>query len=159
MINFRKATCEDSPAVSRLLRSKYSFTTSDEAAATYNSECLAQHYRLAEREGKIIGLVSWRPQGIAKHGVAELTRIAVDSDEPDIKTVKEMLFDVTVAEADYYYKQHDSKLRKVFSMIHADNVQIRNFFVDKGMRQEAVLKDHFYSGKDELVFSLFFPTV
>jgi hypothetical protein len=88
--------------------------------------------------------------------VAELTRITVSSDAADSVYIKEMLFDVMIAEADFFYKQHGSKLRKVFSMIHADNRQIKEFFIDKGMQQEAILRNHFHRGTDELIFSMFF---
>ncbi len=156
MIKVRKASCKDGQAVSELLKSKYSFLSQDEAITVFEYECLYQHYRIAEDNEKIVGLISWRMQGTEKHGVAELTRITVLPDVNDKNEVKEMLFDVMIAEADYYYKQHGSKLRKVFSMIHSDNKQVKEFFENKGMQQEAVLKNHFHSGQDELVFSLFF---
>ena len=156
MIRVRKATCEDGQAVSELLKSKYSFVSNDEAVSVFEYECLYQHYRIAQDDGKIVGLISWRTQGTEKHGVAELTRITVLPDVLNKDDVKEMLFDVMIAEADYYYKKNDSKLRKVFSMIHSDNRQVKDFFENKGMEQEAVLKNHFRAGQDELVFSLFF---
>ena len=156
MIKVRKANCKDGQAVSELLKSKYSFISKDEAVTVFEYECLYQHYRIAQEDDKVVGLISWRTQGTEKHGVAELTRITVLPDVLNAGEVKEILFDVMIAEADYYYKKHGSKLRKVFSMIHSDNRQVKDFFEDKGMKQEAVLKSHFHAGQDELIFSLFF---
>jgi len=155
MIKIRKANCEDGPNVSQLLKSKYNFKSIDEAREIFKSECLNQHYRIAYNKDEIIGLISWRTQGTINHGVVELTRITVSENVIDSLPVKELLFDVMIAEADYFYKQHGSKLRKVFSLIHSDNKHVKTFFEDKGMKQEAVLKHHYHNGRDELVFSMF----
>lgn len=156
MTTIRKATCEDSQLVSKLLHQRYRFNSPDEARTVFDAECVWQHFRIAERDGEPVGLISWHPQGTIEHGVVELTRIAVSPTISNRMYVKEMLFDQMVAEADYYYKQHGSRLRKVFSMIHADNEEVKEFFTNKGMQQEAILRNHFRRGTDELVFSLFF---
>ncbi len=119
-------------------------------------ECSNQHYRVAYEGDEVVGLISWKTQGTLDHGVVELTRITVSKKVEDHVYVKEMLFDVMIAEADYFYKQHGSKLRKVYSMIHSDNIQVKDFFENKGMTQEAILRHHFHANQDELVFSLFF---
>jgi len=156
MIKIRKAYCEDGPKISQLLKSKYSFKSAVEAERIFNDEFLSQHFRIAHDNGEIVGLISWRTQGTTDHGVAELTRITVSNKVKDREFVKEMLFDVMIAEADYFYKQNGSKLRKVYSLIHADNRHVKEFFENKGMKQEAILRNHFHKGTDELVFSLFF---
>jgi N-acetylglutamate synthase-like GNAT family acetyltransferase len=158
MISIRPATCADGPLVSNMLHQRYSFSSPAEAEHVYDQECTYQHYRIAEDGGRLVGLISWRPQGTLRHGVVELTRIVVSPDAPDRSFVKEMLFDQVIAESDYYYKRHGLKLRKIFSMIHADNLEIKEFFLNKGMQQEAILRNHFRRGTDELVFSLFFAT-
>jgi N-acetylglutamate synthase-like GNAT family acetyltransferase len=156
MISIRKATLKDNQVISKLLVTKYSFTTLQEAGRSFRTEFQQHnHFRIAEDGGIIVGLLSWRAEGTAKHGVAELTRLAVLSDYAAPLAVKEALFDVMIAEADNYYRLHGSRLRKVFSMIHADSKHLRQFFLDKGMRQEAVLRSHFHQGIDELVFSMF----
>ena len=156
MITVRRASLKDGRAVSELLKQKYSFVSLKQARKTFAFEFVHNHhFRIAEIDGRIVGLVSWRPQGILKHGVVELTRIAIEIGVSNARQVKEALFDVMVAEADFYYKKQGYRLRKVFSLIHADDKVIKEFFIDKGMQQEAVLKNHFYRGKDELVFSLF----
>ena len=155
MIKIRKAHCEDGPKISRLLKSKYSFKSIDEAQEVFDLEFSNQHYRIAYDNDKVVGLISWRTQGTIQHGVAELTRIAVSESVNDKVFVREMLFDVMIAEADYFYKQHGLKLRKVYSLIHSDNKKVREFFENKGMKQEAILRNHFHHGTDELVFSMF----
>lgn len=155
-ISIRRASCGDGPIIANLLHTKYSFSSVDEAEQAFSNECGTHHYRIAEEEGNVVGLLSWRPQGVVSHGVVELTRIAIAQNVSDKWYVKEMLFDQMVAEADYYYKQQGAKLHKVFSMIHSDNNDVKEFFINKGMEQEAVLRNHFRKGTDELVFSLFF---
>lgn len=154
-MNIRKASCQDSEVVSKLLKSKYSFVSEEEALQTFSDECRYNHFRMAEEDGHVVGIIGWQPEGILRHGVVELTRLAIDMNAHDPKQIREMLFDVMIAEADYFYKHQGYKLRKVFSMIHADCRHIKEFYENKGMRQEAVLRDHFHQGKDELVFSLF----
>lgn len=156
MLNIKRASCADGPVVSQLLKEKYSFKDLPEANQAFSLECSNQHFRLAEENGQVVGLISWRTQGTIKHGVIELTRIAVSASMPNTAEVKEMLFDVMVAEADFYYKEQGGRLRKIFSLIHADNKAIKEFFLNKGMQQEAVLRNHYHLGTDELVFSLFF---
>jgi len=156
MITIRKASRKDEAAISELLATKYSFKSNREALMAYRHEVrLRNHFRLAITDGHVVGLISWRTQGSMYHGVAELTRLAVLATVPDPRQVKEELFDVMIAEADSYYRQHDTRLRKVFSLVHADSRHIQDFFQDKGMRQEAVLKSHFHPGMDEMVYSLF----
>lgn len=156
MISVRKATLRDSRVISELLAKKYKFSTPAEASRVFRMEYQqSHHFRLAESDGRILGILSWRPQGTLQHGVVELVRLAVVSDCPDPRQIKEELFDVMIAEADFYYRQHGARLRKIFSMIHADAKHVKKFFLDKGMQQEAVLHNHFYNGRDELIFSLF----
>ncbi len=156
MITVRRASLKDSLVVSKLLKKKYNFSSLVEARKCFQEELKNKdHFRVAETESGVVGLISWRSQGTLRHGVAELRRLAVLSDYSDPLAVKEALFDVMLAEADNYYREHGWRLRKVFSLIHADSRNIKRFFIDKGMQQEAVLRNHYYPGRDELVFSLF----
>lgn len=154
-MNIRKAFCRDGRAISKLLKEKYNFDSLKEAYETFELECLSCNYRICEDGRRVIGLISWRIQGTLKHGVVELTRIAVSASVENPKEVQEMLFDVMIAEADYYYKKNNFKLRKVFSMIHADSREVKEFFMNKGMEPEAVLRNHYRGNKDELILSLF----
>ncbi len=155
MLTVRKATTDDADRVADLLKAKYSFTSAVEARAAFAYEREYHHFRIAEADGQMLGLISWQPQGTVKHGVMEVTRFAVLRDIPNPTEVKEELFDAAIAEAELYYEDHGAKLRKVFSLIHADSKHLQAFFANKGMHQEAVLKDHYRFGQDELVFSMF----
>lgn len=155
MLTVRKAIVEDADRVADLLKAKYSFTTLEESKAAFAYERTYHHFRVAETDGRFLGLISWQPQGTVKHGVMEVTRFAVLKDVPNPTAIKEQLFDAAIAEAEFFYDTQGVKLRKVFSMIHADSKHLQDFFANKGMHQEAVLKDHYHFGKDELVFSMF----
>lgn len=156
MLTVRKATAEDAQRVAELLKAKYSFATVDEARDTFAYESRYHHFRVAVDGNNCLGLISWRPQGMLKHGVAEVTRLAVLRSAPDPAQIKEQLFDAAMAEAELHYRDHGTRLRKIFSMIHADNTHLQKFLETKGMHTEAVLKDHFRFGQDELVLSMFF---
>lgn len=158
MSNIRKASQQDEELISRLLKQKYSFQTLEEARDALIYEMTYNHFRVAEENGHIIGLISWRPQGTYRHGVAEVTRLAVLSGLPNPVEVKELLFDAMIAEADLFYRGHGSRLRKVFSIFHADNEHLKRFFANKGMEEEAVLRSHFRFGVDEVVYSMFVAT-
>ena len=156
MVTVHRPTSSDVAAVARLLQTKYHFETFDAALDAFEGEARHQHMRVAEDEhSNIVGIIAWRPQGAAQHGVAEVTRLAVLQDFPEPIAVKELLFDAAIAEADWYFQQRQSRLRKVFSLIHADNQHLKNFFASKGMEQEAVLRNHFRMGTDELLYSMF----
>jgi N-acetylglutamate synthase-like GNAT family acetyltransferase len=155
MLTVRKATVDDADRIADVLKAKYSFTSTAEAKAAFAYERTHHHFRVADEDGRFLGLISWQPQGTVKHGVMEVTRFAVLKDAPNPTVVKEELFDASIAEAELFYESHGTRLRKVFSMIHAENKHLQAFFANKGMRQEAVLKDHFHFGQDELVFSMF----
>lgn len=156
MITARKATSRDATRMAKLLMKKYSFADEKRALDAFREERKYQFYRIAKQNNRIAGCISWRPHGRSDHGVAELTRIVVDPKINNIDMVKEMLFDQCVAEAEYYYQEHGSHLRKFFSLIHIDDHEIKEFFLRKGMHPEATLHSHFHTGKDELVLSLFF---
>lgn len=155
MLTVRKATGSDAPRVAELLKAKYRFASVAEAQENFAYEARYHHFRVAVDGDQIIGLISWRPQGTLQHGVAEVTRLAVLRSVLGPTQVKEQLFDAAIAEAETHYRDHGARLRKIFSMIHADNKHLQAFYETKGMRQEAVLKDHFRLGQDELVFSMF----
>ncbi|MFA6042411.1 MAG: GNAT family N-acetyltransferase [Patescibacteria group bacterium] len=155
MITVRRPTPNDGDAIARLFMAKYRFSSLEEAKDAFEGECRHQHMRIALDDERVIGIISWRPQGAAHHGVAEVTRLAVLRNYPDPVGIKEQLFDAALAEADWYFHQRNSRLHKVFSLIHADNQHLKHFFATKGMEQEAVLRNHFRFGMDELVYSMF----
>lgn len=156
MVSVHHVFKDQSKSIAELLKKKYSFPTQEKAEEAFLEEFQQGHFiRVATEEGRIVGIISWRPQGAVHNGVAELLRFAVVKDCKDPRSVKETMFDIMMAEADQYYRSNGGRLRKVFSLIHADAKHIKEFFLDKGLQQEAVLRNHFHPGKDELIFSLF----
>lgn len=156
MLTVRKATAEDADCIAEVLKAKYRFPNVLEAKAIFAYEREYHHFRVAMDDGRMVGLISWRQQGTLAHGVGEVTRFAVLKDASNPTQVKELLFDTAIAEAENHYEHHGSRLRKIFSLIHADNRRLQAFYANKGLHQEAILKDHFRLGQDELVFSRFF---
>jgi hypothetical protein len=156
MLTTRRPTLADHEAIARLLLKKYHFASLEAARDAVDGESRHQHIRISVKsDGEVIGIIAWRPQGAAYHGIMEVTRLAVRSDQPNPIEIKEILFDTAIAEADQYFHNRDSRLRKVFSLIHADNRHLKSFFANKGMQQEAILKSHYRVGVDELVYSMF----
>ena len=49
-----------------------------------------------------------------------------------------------------------SKLRKLYLLTHADNTRAHKFYEKLGFKHETTLKQHYYSDKDEFIYSLFF---
>ena len=99
----------------------------------------------AKRDGKIIGFITWKHIGKPKHKLVELMRIEVlpKYRKQEIATglFKRMLSKI--------------KFRKLFLTCHASNYTAHIFYEKMGMRLETQLKNHYYDGEDEWVYSLF----
>ena len=54
------------------------------------------------------------------------------------------------------YKKHGFKSRKLFILTHEDNKRAHAFYKKMGCKHETTLKNHYYHGKDERVYSIFF---
>ena len=93
--------------------------------------------------------------GLPKHQLAELDRIAV-LPEYKGKGVAQKLFNALVKDAKEFFKKHNSKLRKLYLLCHADNQRAHQFYEKMGFKHETTLKKHYYKNKDEFVFSIFF---
>ncbi|HCM67629.1 MAG TPA: hypothetical protein DIS62_01325 [Candidatus Kerfeldbacteria bacterium] len=155
-ITTRKARHEDSQAIAHLLYAHYSFSSEQEANETFQREyALHYHFRVAESEGRIVGIVSWRMHGLMKHGIIKLKRAAVSLEAQQWEDVLEVLFDAALADADWYYRTHGTALRKVYTVIPKNHDPMHVFLQEKGMELEAVLRDHYYQGRDEYLYSLF----
>ncbi len=92
--------------------------------------------------------------GTPKHGLCELDRIAVLPEERG-KGVGAMLFDALLKDAENFFLLNDSQLRKIFLFTHENNSTATDFYKKLGFTKEAVLKNHYYKGINEVVFSLF----
>jgi ribosomal protein S18 acetylase RimI-like enzyme len=155
-MKLRQAYPDDALKVARVLRESYNISSIEEGKQIFLDE-LAKNIRYiaAENNGIIMGLVSWFTHGLPKHGLVELDRIAV-LPECRGKGISKTLFLMLVHEAECYYREHNSRLRKLFLMTHADNTRAQSFYQKMGMKHEATLPSHFYPEKDEFVMSVFF---
>ena len=99
--------------------------------------------------------MTWAAHGLRKHQLCELDRIAV-LPEYRGKGVARKLFDALIKDAKAYYKKNNSKLRKLYLLTHADNKRAHKFYEKLGFRHETTLKEHYYKGRDEFVYSMFF---
>ena len=152
----RKATIADARAIALVLLSGYNIKTLSEAIAVFKNERKkGHHYLVAIEEKKITGIVTWLMHGLPKHQLAELDRIAV-LPEYRGRGVAQMLFSALIKDAQSHYKGQKSRLRKLYLLTHDDNARAQKFYEKLGFRHETTLKDHYYQGIAERVYSIFF---
>lgn len=156
-ITVRLAKTSDSQAVAAVLLAAYNMANVSDAQATYLRELdMGHRYLVAEMKGVIAGITSWYLHGVPHHGLAELDRIAV-LPEKRLNGAGSKLFYSLVTDAKLYYRQRGERLRKLFLLTHDDNEIAHALYRKVGMEKEVVLKDHYYDGRAEAVFSIFFP--
>lgn len=154
-MEYRRATEADARGIAAVLAQSYNIVSLEEGESVFREESdRGIRYLVAAEEGQVVGLTSWMPHGLPKHGLAELDRIAV-SPAMRGQGVAAQLVQALLAEAGAYYGTHGGRLRKLFLMTHADNLRAQAFYLKMGFKAEATLRDHYYPGKDELVMSLF----
>lgn len=154
MVKYRKADAADSEGIAVVLLKNYNIKNLKEAKGVFLEELGRYNYVVAEANGKIVGSACWRIHGLPKHRLAEAGRVAV-LPECMGKGVATALFERIVQDADKFYKAHGAKLRKIYAYVHSSNKKAQEFYSKIGLIKEAVLKDHYYKGEDELVYSMF----
>ena len=155
-MNIRKATLKDAKGIAEVLIKSYNINNIKEGINVFKSEIKKHHnYIVSEENGKISGIVTWLPHGLPKHQLCELDRIAVLPAYRG-KGIARQLFEALVKDAKKYYKKHNSKLRKLYLLTHADNKRAHTFYEKLGFKHETTLKQHYYKNKDEFVYSMFF---
>lgn len=154
MVKYRKADAKDKDGVAVVLQKNYNLKSAKEANDVFAEELSRYNYIVAEDNGKIIGIACWRVHGLPKHQVAECGRVAVLPEYAG-KGIATELFEEIVQDADKFYKTHGTKLRKIYVYVHSSNKKAQEFYLGLGLINEAVLKDHYYEGEDELVYSMF----
>ncbi len=153
----RLGTAADTEQAARVLLAAYNMADMAEARAAYQRETEMGHrYLVAEAAGAIVGISSWYLHGVPHHGLAELDRIAV-LPEYRMNGAGSELFHGLVEDAQRFYTERGERLRKLFLMTHDDNQAAHALYRKVGMEKEVVLKDHYYDGQAEAVFSVFFP--
>ena len=155
-MKIRKATTKDAKGIANVLVQSYNIKDLKEGINIFKNETNKTYqYIVAEEKGKIIGIVTWITHGLPKHQLCELDRIAV-LPEYRGKGVAKKLFDALIKDAKSFYKNNQSKLRKLYLLTHADNTRAQKFYEKLGFKHETTLKEHYYKKKDEYVYSMFF---
>jgi len=155
MVEYRKAEEKDEEQVAHILMKNYNIKTLEEAKKVFQEELNRFHCIVSVEDGKIIGIASWRSHGLPKHQVAKINRVALLQEKSGKGLTTELLSRV-VQEADKFYKSHKTKVRKIYVYVHSSNKIAQKFYEKSGLIKEAVLKDHYYKGEDEYVYSMFF---
>ena len=155
-MKIRNATTKDAKGIANVLVQSYNIQNIAEGISVFNNESKKSHrYIVAEENKKILGIVTWLMHGLPKHQLAELDRIAV-LPECRGKGVAKKLFEALIKDSKSFYKKNNSKLRKLYLLTHADNTRAQKFYEKLGFKHETTLKEHYYKGKDEFVYSIFF---
>lgn len=155
-MKIRKAASKDAKGVANVLVNSYNIKDLNEGVSVFRNETKkSHHYIIAEENGRIIGIVTWLMHGLPKHQLCELDRIAV-LPECRGKGVSHELFNALIKDAKQFYRKNKSKLRKLYLLTHAGNTRAHKFYEKLGFKHETTLKEHYYKGKDEYVYSMFF---
>ena len=155
-MKIRKANSKDAKGIANVLVQSYNIKNLQEGMDVFKSETKKFHnYIIAEEKGKIIGVVTWLMHGLPKHQLCELDRIAVIPEYRG-KGIANKLFDALIKYSKQSFKKNKSKLRKLYLLTHADNSRAHKFYEKLGFKHETILKEHYYKGKDEYVYSMFF---
>ena len=155
-MKIRKAVLKDAKGIANVLVQSYNIKDLKEGVNVFKNETSKDHhYIVAEENGKIIGIVTWLMHGLPKHQLCELDRIAV-LPEYRGRGVAQELFKALIKDAKSFYKKNKSKLRKLYLLTHADNIRAHKVYEKLGFKYETTLKGHYYKGRDEFVYSMFF---
>ena len=155
-IIIRKANQKDGNQIAAVMLEFYNMENKYEAKNAFLSELSKDYkYLLALENGSIIGLVTWLIHGLPKHGLFELDRICILSKSRG-KGVGRILVNALIDDAKHWYKENNSKIRKLYLLTHDDNVLAQAFYERVGFHHEATLENHYYNHKDERLYSMFF---
>jgi len=154
MVEYRKADEKDEEQVAQILMKNYNIKTLEEAKEVFHEELNRFHCFVSIEDGKVIGFANWRLHGLPKHQVAKINRVALLQEKSGNGLTAELLGNI-VQEIDKFYKSHNTKVRKIYVYVHSSNKKAQEFYEKSGLIKEAVLKDHFYKGEDEYVYSMF----
>ena len=152
---YRKAKPKDAKGIANVLLKNYNIKDKQEALTIAKKEIKDFNCIVAENKGRIVGISCWRIHGLLKHQLVQSVRLAI---MPNLrgKRVATKLFETMVQDADKFYKANNQKIRKMYAFAHSSNKLAQKFYKDRGFIHEATLKDHYYKGEDEFVYSMFF---
>lgn len=156
MMDLRQAAPDDAKGIAHIMKQSYKIDSVPEAESVFQEEMEKHHHFVVAAVGyDIIGFASWTVRDLPRHELAELNRIAVHQDHRG-RRIGEGLFYFLLQDVKRYYLGRGHKLRKMFVMTHASNHVARKFYEKVGFKLEATLRDHYYKGEDECVYSMFF---
>ena len=155
-IIIRKAKNTDASEIAAVLLDFYNMDDAAEAVHSFESEKNKDYnYIVALENEKIIGLITWLIHGLPKHGLFELDRICLLSESRG-KGVGKKLVDALINDARTWFADQGTRIRKLYLLTHEDNTSAHIFYEKVGFTHETTLTGHYYDGKDERVYSLFF---
>ncbi|MFC1728331.1 GNAT family N-acetyltransferase [Nanoarchaeota archaeon] len=154
MVKFRKSKLTDAKQIAEILKAGFRISNVAEGIFVFKEESKTAHnYLVAEEEGKIVGIIVWRRIGLPKHRLGKIMRFHV---LPGFEEIREEMFQRAVQALDKEYKNKKLHLRKIYLYVHSDNKALHKFYKELGLIHEATLKDHFYKGVDDYIFSIHF---
>ena len=152
---FRAATYNDKNQIAKVLIDFYNMNDLNEAINAFTEELKKDfHYIVALENDEIIGLVSWLPHGLPKHGLFELDRICVLSRARGMGIGKKLI-DELKNSAYKWYRKMKGNPRKLYLLTHENNTNAHIFYEQIGFTHETTLKDHYYKDQNERVYSMF----
>ena len=152
----RAATPKDQQGIATVLKASYNISSLPEGKKVFAMEMKKGiHYIAAVVDGKIAGIVTWYMHGLPKHGLCELDRIAVLPAYKGKGIARELLEGLK-KDAAAFYRRNKGKLRKLYLLTHDHNARAHAFYEKMGFRHETTLKDHYYKGTPERVYSIFY---
>jgi ribosomal protein S18 acetylase RimI-like enzyme len=155
-MKYRKAILKDKKEIAEVIFKNYNVKTMKESLRIAKEELDNDyHYVVAENNGKVIGIACWTMHGRPKHNLVHCARVAV---LPELRGrgIAKKLFEKMVQDADRFYKSQGQKIRKMYAYAHSSNKLAQRFYKNRGFILEAKLKDHYYKGEDEYIYSMFF---
>lgn len=142
--------------VAIVLKESYNIDSIEEGRSVFLSEIKkGNHYIIIKEQSKVVGIVSWIIHDLPKHELAELHRIAVLPNYKG-KGYSQELFYKLLDEIKKFYRLRGFRLRKLYLMTHKSNERARGFYEKLGFKYETELKNHYYEGENECVYSMFF---
>ncbi len=157
MINmqFRKSVPADAMMIGKVLSRSYNMSNILEGARTFCDETeRGFNYIVAEEENHVVGVASWVAHGLPKHGLCEMDRLAVLPAYRG-RGIATHIFNFLLDDATAFYESQGSRLRKLYLLTHATNETAQSLYRKLDFVHEATLRNHYYEGVDEYVFSMF----
>ena len=155
-MTYRNAQVDDAHGISQVFMECYNISSLQEGIDVFHEETKKGYNYIVAVEGdEVVGISSWIRQGLFKHRLCELSRIAVKS-AYRTNGIAQQLFIALERSARDEYARYGFPLRKMYILTHANNLRAHSFYKKMGCVHEATLKNHYYADMDEWVFTKFY---